>query len=119
MRVKVDENLPIETAELLRGNGHDAMTIFDQQMVGEPDPKVASLQSRRTSNNYIGSRLFRYPNLPPGTAPPANLMEFYFPFLLLGPDHRLPSGGTFLTALKGPVMVSARTRIACAPSPPA
>jgi len=43
MRFKVDENLPIDAAELLRANGHDAMTIFDQQMVGEPDPKVASV----------------------------------------------------------------------------
>jgi len=43
MRFKVDENLPIDVAELLRGNGHDAMTIFDQQMVGEPDPQVASV----------------------------------------------------------------------------
>ena len=45
MRFKVDENSPIDIAELLRGNGHDAMTIFDQQMVGEPDPKVASICS--------------------------------------------------------------------------
>lgn len=43
MRFKVDENLPIDVAELLRANGHDAMTIFDQQMVGELDPKVASV----------------------------------------------------------------------------
>lgn len=43
MRFKVDENLPIGVAELLRDNGHDAMTIFDQQMVGELDPKVANV----------------------------------------------------------------------------
>ena len=43
MRFKVDGNLPIDVAELLRANGHDAMTIFDQQMVGELDPKVASV----------------------------------------------------------------------------
>jgi len=36
MRFKVDENLPVDVAEFLRPNGHDAMTIFDQQMVGEP-----------------------------------------------------------------------------------
>lgn len=41
MRFKVDENLPIDVAEILRAKGHDAMTIFDQQMVGEVDPKVA------------------------------------------------------------------------------
>jgi hypothetical protein len=31
MRFKIDENLPVEVAELLRANMHDAMTIFDQQ----------------------------------------------------------------------------------------
>lgn len=43
MRFKVDENLPIDVAEVLRANGHDVMTIFDQKMVGERDPKVASV----------------------------------------------------------------------------
>jgi predicted nuclease of predicted toxin-antitoxin system len=41
MRFKVDENLPIDVAEILRANNHDAMTIFDQEMVGQPDLKVA------------------------------------------------------------------------------
>ena len=40
MQFKVDENLPAEVAELLRANMHDAMTIFDQLMVGELDPKM-------------------------------------------------------------------------------
>ncbi|MFN5947780.1 MAG: DUF5615 family PIN-like protein, partial [Pirellulaceae bacterium] len=31
MRFKVDENLPIDVAEILRANNHDAMTIFDQE----------------------------------------------------------------------------------------
>lgn len=43
MRFKVDENLPSEVAEMLRAHGHDALTIFDQQMVGELDPKVADV----------------------------------------------------------------------------
>ena len=43
MRFKVDENLPVDVAELFCAQGHDAMTIFDQQMVGEVDPKVASV----------------------------------------------------------------------------
>jgi len=43
MRFKVDENLPIDAAEILRANGHDAMAIFDQQMVGERVPKIASV----------------------------------------------------------------------------
>ncbi len=43
MRFKIDENLPIEVADLLRANRHDAMTIFDQHMIGELDPRVASV----------------------------------------------------------------------------
>lgn len=43
MRFKIDENLPAEVAELLQASKHDAMTIFDQRMVGELDPKVASV----------------------------------------------------------------------------
>ena len=43
MRFKIDENLPVEIAELLREHGHDALTIFDQQMTGAPDPNVANV----------------------------------------------------------------------------
>ena len=43
MRFKLDENLPIAAAELLRQLGHDAMTIHDQQLVGEPDPRIAAV----------------------------------------------------------------------------
>ena len=43
MRFKIDENLPVEVADLLRANMHDAMTIFDKHMIGELDPKVASV----------------------------------------------------------------------------
>ncbi len=40
-KFKVDENLPVEVAELLRGAGHDAVTIAQQSMVGYPDDAVA------------------------------------------------------------------------------
>lgn len=43
MRFKIDENVPVEVADLLWANMHDAMTIFDQHMIGELDPKVASV----------------------------------------------------------------------------
>lgn len=43
MRFKIDENLPVEIAELLCKHGHDALTIFDQQMTGAPDPNVAKV----------------------------------------------------------------------------
>ena len=42
MRFKTDENLPLEAAQLLRRAGHDAITILDQQMGGDPDENVAS-----------------------------------------------------------------------------
>jgi predicted nuclease of predicted toxin-antitoxin system len=43
MRFKVDENLPIEVAELLRQHQHDALTVLDQQLGGHPDPDVAQV----------------------------------------------------------------------------
>ncbi len=33
MRFKIDENLPVEVAELLRRLGHDATTILEQLLV--------------------------------------------------------------------------------------
>jgi predicted nuclease of predicted toxin-antitoxin system len=40
MRFKIDENLPVEVAELLRGAGHDALTVLDQKMGGHPDRAI-------------------------------------------------------------------------------
>jgi predicted nuclease of predicted toxin-antitoxin system len=40
---KVDENLPVEAAKLLCGEGHDSLTIGEQQMAGEPDANVAAI----------------------------------------------------------------------------
>jgi predicted nuclease of predicted toxin-antitoxin system len=42
-KFKLDENLPKEAADLLQDAGYDAATIWDQQMVGAPDSKVASV----------------------------------------------------------------------------
>lgn len=41
MRFKVDENLPVEIADLLRQHGHDASTVPEQQLAGQPDVQVA------------------------------------------------------------------------------
>ncbi len=46
MRFKTDENLPGEAAELLRSAGHDALTVFEQSLGGEPDPDLASICRR-------------------------------------------------------------------------
>jgi predicted nuclease of predicted toxin-antitoxin system len=43
MLFKADENLPIEATELLRQNGHDALSIPEQQMSGQPDVRVAQV----------------------------------------------------------------------------
>jgi predicted nuclease of predicted toxin-antitoxin system len=40
VRFKVDENLPIEVAELLSSAGHDALTVFDQSLIGAEDRKI-------------------------------------------------------------------------------
>ncbi|WP_434045996.1 MULTISPECIES: DUF5615 family PIN-like protein [Sorangium] len=41
MRIKVDENLPEEVAELFRQAGHDASTVLMQGLGGHPDPDIA------------------------------------------------------------------------------
>jgi len=43
MRFKVDENLPIEIADILRQNQHDAMSVQEQQLAGQPDVQVAQV----------------------------------------------------------------------------
>lgn len=42
-RFKVDENLPSEVAELLKNAGHDAMTVYQQEMAGIQDPELISI----------------------------------------------------------------------------
>lgn len=46
MRFKVDENMPVEVARLLRENGHDAVTVLDQHMGGAADEVVAVVCQR-------------------------------------------------------------------------
>ncbi|PKO21527.1 MAG: hypothetical protein CVU38_14320 [Chloroflexi bacterium HGW-Chloroflexi-1] len=40
MKFKIDENLPLEVAVLLRSANHQAITIHEQQMTGEADPRI-------------------------------------------------------------------------------
>ena len=40
MNFKIDENLPIEAADLLREAGHDAVTVAVQRLGGGPDSDV-------------------------------------------------------------------------------
>jgi predicted nuclease of predicted toxin-antitoxin system len=43
MRFKVDESLHVEVADLLRGQGHDALTVFDQGLRGRGDHDIADV----------------------------------------------------------------------------
>jgi len=43
MKFKVDENLPIEVADLLRQVGYDAVNVFEQHLDGSPDSDIASV----------------------------------------------------------------------------
>ena len=43
MRFKVDENLPVEVAQLFREAGHEAATVLDQDLGGRDDRAVATI----------------------------------------------------------------------------
>jgi len=49
MKFKIDENLPVEMADLLRSAHHDATTVVDQELRGEDDLHIieACLQEGR------------------------------------------------------------------------
>ncbi len=48
MRFKIDENLPVEVAELLREEGHEAETVLEQGLGGRGDPDIASVCQRQS-----------------------------------------------------------------------
>lgn len=43
MRFKLDENLPIEAAEVLQNAGHDAATIYSEGLTGVDDMRIAQV----------------------------------------------------------------------------
>ena len=43
MKFKTDENLPVEVLDLLRQEGHDALSVADQQLAGHPEVDVAAV----------------------------------------------------------------------------
>jgi predicted nuclease of predicted toxin-antitoxin system len=43
VRFKIDENLPIDVADSLRLAGHDALTVFDQRLIGEADSRILDI----------------------------------------------------------------------------
>ena len=46
MRFKTDENTPPELADLLRAEGYDALTIWDQRLTGSHDADILAICSR-------------------------------------------------------------------------
>ena len=46
MRIKLDENLPAELADDLRGLGHLVDTVADEGLIGRADPLVADAARR-------------------------------------------------------------------------
>ena len=42
MRFKLDENMPLRAAGVLRRLGHDAVSVFDERMGGAKDPDIAA-----------------------------------------------------------------------------
>jgi predicted nuclease of predicted toxin-antitoxin system len=42
MRAKLDENLPVEAAELLRAAGWECDSVYDEGLAGADDPRVAA-----------------------------------------------------------------------------
>ena len=43
MKFKIDENLPVEAAELIRNEGYDAVTVWDQNLGGAADQNIAKV----------------------------------------------------------------------------
>jgi predicted nuclease of predicted toxin-antitoxin system len=43
MKFKADENLPLEVVDILRKDGHDALSVIDQQLAGHADGDVAAV----------------------------------------------------------------------------
>ena len=46
MKFKIDQNLPIDFVTILHQAGHDALTVFDQQLGGAPDPQIVAVCER-------------------------------------------------------------------------
>jgi len=40
MKIKLDENLPLQLANLLKGLGHDAHTVHEEQLIGHNDREI-------------------------------------------------------------------------------
>ena len=70
MRFKTDENLPIEIAELITDQGHDALTVEDQGLGGTPDEQIAAVcQSENRILVTLDTDFSDIRQYPPGSHP--------------------------------------------------
>ena len=46
MRFKLDENLPVELADMFREAGHDSVTVLDQDLMGARDSDLTAVCMR-------------------------------------------------------------------------
>jgi predicted nuclease of predicted toxin-antitoxin system len=44
VRWKLDENVPMDAAELLRAVGHDCQTVYSEQLSGAPDERLMAVR---------------------------------------------------------------------------
>lgn len=42
-KFKLDENLPLEAAELLNKSGYDARTVYEEKLAGATDSQIAKM----------------------------------------------------------------------------
>jgi predicted nuclease of predicted toxin-antitoxin system len=93
MRFKVDESLHVEVADLLRGQGHDALTVFDQGFRGLDDHDVADMC--RSEDRVLLSRsgLFEYLDVSPGELSRPNCLAVTQQGAGSGPPHGHQSNG--------------------------
>jgi predicted nuclease of predicted toxin-antitoxin system len=67
MKFKVDENLPIDVAQLLREAGHDVFTVHEQRLVGAEDQTLARVcQEEQRSFVTLDTHFADIRTYPPG-----------------------------------------------------
>lgn len=98
MRFKLDENLPLELAELFRRSGHDAQTVLDEGLAGARDAGIASvcIRERRAvvTLDMDFADIRTYP-------PSEHAGIVVFRLANQARDHVLGVGTRFLQALSG------------------
>ena len=53
MKFKIDENLPVELAQLLNQGKHNALTVLDQKLEGSDDPGIIVFRVSRQSKPQL------------------------------------------------------------------